>query len=172
VTIVIVGIVFVLGALMMGRAFESYDLTQKTTYTDWVGRMTLERMARELRSIRSSADLTMSGTSTNPIFFNDMAGSAICFCYESATQTVRRGTSAAPNCGTGGVVPTLSCGAGSTRALADNVVANGLNFYYYTATGAAAASAAQVHVIAITLQVSRGGIGEIYRTTVQPRELP
>src|SRR5690349_11514938 len=79
ITIVLVSIVFVLGALMLGRAFDSYDATQMTTDVDWQGRVALERMVRELRGIRSSADLTMSSTSTDPIFFTDVGGNNVCF---------------------------------------------------------------------------------------------
>ncbi len=172
ITIAIVGIIFGLGALMLGKSFQSYDLAQKTTDVDWQGRVGLERMARELRNIRSNADLTMSATSTAPVFFNDVSGNAVCFCYESTTNTVRRGSSVAPNCGAGGVAPTPTCGTGSTQVLASNVVASGLNFYYYDTSGAAAASAAQVHVIALTLQVTEGSVNQTYRTTVQPREFP
>ena len=172
ITIVLVGIVFVLGALMLGHAFDSYDATQKTTDVDWQGRVALERMVRELRGIRSSADLTMSSISTDPIFFTDASGNNVCFCYESVTKTVRRGTSSAPNCGTGGVAPTTTCGATSSQPLADNVIANGLNIYYYTTTGAAPTAASQVQTIAVSLAVTEGVITETYRAGVQPRNLP
>jgi prepilin-type N-terminal cleavage/methylation domain-containing protein len=172
VTVVIVGIIFVLGGLMMGRAFETYDATQKTTDVDWQGRVALERMVRELRNIRSDTDLTMSTTSTDPIFFADPSGATACFCYESVTKTVRRGSSVAPNCGSGGVAPTASCGATGTQALADNVIANGLNIYYYTATGSAATSSSQVQAIALSLAVTEGTITETYRAGVQPRGVP
>ena len=171
-TVVIVGIVFALGSLMLGRAYETYDVEQKTSDLDWQGRVALERMVREIRGIRSGADLTMSATSTAPIFFTDTRGNAVCFCYESASLTVRRGTSLPPNCGTGGVAPTTSCGTGSTQPLADKVSANGLNFYYYDATGGVAASAASVQVIALSLAVTEGSISETYRASVQPRGIP
>jgi len=172
VTVVIVGIVFVLGALMLGRSYQTYDVEQKATDVDWQGRVALERMVRELRQIRSAADLTLPASSTAPVFFNDAQGRAICFCYESSTGTVQRGTSIAPNCGAGGVAPTASCGTGSTQPLADYVVAGGLNFYFYDGAGAAAASAAQVQVIALTLAVTEGPVSETYRASVQPRGLP
>jgi hypothetical protein len=147
-------------------------MTQKVTDIDWQGRVALERMVRELRNIRSDTDLTMSATSTDPIFFADASGATACFCYESVSKTVRRGTSVAPSCGTGGVAPTANCGATATQPLADNVVANGLNIYYYTATGATAATASQVQMIALSLAVTEGTISTTYRAGVQPRGVP
>lgn len=170
--VVILGIIFVLGARMLGRSFETYDLMQKTSDVDWQGRVALERMVRELRNVRSDADLNISATSTDPIFFADAAGTPACFCYESASKTVRRGSSVAPNCGTGGVAPTATCGATGTQPLADNVIANGLNFYFYTATGATTATPAQVQMIALSLSVTEGGVSETYRAGIQPRSVP
>jgi prepilin-type N-terminal cleavage/methylation domain-containing protein len=172
ITVMLVGIVFVFGSMMLGRAFESYDATQKTTDVDWQGRVALERMIREIRNIRSNTDLTLSATSTDPIFFVNGSGNTACFCYESVTKTVRRGTSVAPNCGAGGAAPTATCGANATQPLADNVVANGLNIYYYTTTGTAAATAAQVQTIVLSLAVTEGTISETYRAGVQPRNVP
>ena len=63
VTMVILSIVAVLGSKMLGRAYETYDLEKRTTNVDWQGRVGLERMVRELRGIRSSADLTLPATS-------------------------------------------------------------------------------------------------------------
>lgn len=172
VTIVLLSIVFVLGSKMLGKAYDTYDVEKKTTDVDWQGRVALERMVREIRGIRSGADLTMPAISTAPIFFTDASGSAVCFCYESAGSTVRRGTSLPPNCGTGGVAPTAACGTGSTQVLADNIIPNGLNFYFYDASGAAPASAAQVQIIALSLAVTEGSISETYRASVQPRGIP
>ncbi len=159
ITIVIVGIISVLGAAMMGKAFESYDLAQKTTDVDWQGRVALERMARELRNIRSATatDIAPSATSTNPIRFIDGNGSTACFVLSAGS--VQRGDDgpAAASCVT------------NLRPLADNVVANGLNFYYYDSAGTATAVAANVFYITVTLQVTEGTITETYRTSVQPR---
>jgi prepilin-type N-terminal cleavage/methylation domain-containing protein len=171
-TVTILSIVFVLGSKMMGKAYESYDLEKRTTSVDWQGRLALERMMRELRGIRSSADVTLPASSNAPIFFTDIAGGNVCFCYESVSATVRRGTSTGPSCGTGGVAPTASCGTGSTRALAGNVDPNGLNFYFYDANGNATASAASLQLIGLSLAVRDGNVAETYRASVQPRGLP
>lgn len=159
IVIVIVGAIFAVGSLVLGRTFESYALTRQTADVDWQGRVAMERMVRELREIRSatSADLSISATSTNPIYFYSVDGSPICFVLSSGS--LRRGVDAP---GAGGCATSL-------QPLADNVTANGLNFYYYRNDGVATSTPSEVFFITVTLAVTEGGIGETYRATVQPR---
>ena len=164
IVIVVVGAIFAVGALVLGRAFESYDLTQKTTEVDWQGRVAMERMVRELRDIRSATatDLVFSLTE---IGFNDTDGNPACFRLSGTTlQRDTEGPAAA--CGT--VNPP------DPQPLADNVVATtGLNFYYYQQDGSVAVSADQVYYITVALNVVENSIGgsinETYRVTLQPR---
>lgn len=160
IVIVVVGAIFGLGAITLGRAFESYDLARKTTDTDWQGRVALERIVRELRDIRSAtaADLSFpAGFPANNIRFIDVAGNSACFVLSGSS--VQRGDDgpAAGSCAT------------NLRPLADNVVANGLNFYYYTYGGSVSTAATNAYYIAVTLQVTEGVINETYRATVLPR---
>lgn len=160
IVLVVVGAIFGIGAMGLGRAFESYDVARKTTDTDWQGRVALERMARELRDIRSAtaADLSFpGGFPANNIRFVDVDGNSACFVLSGTS--VQRGDDgpAAASCAT------------NLRPLADNVVANGLNFYYYTTGGAAPANVTLTYYITVTLQVAEGTINETYRATVQPR---
>lgn len=159
VVIVVMGAIFALGGLIMGRAFESYDLTRRTINVDWQGRVAMERMVRELHAIRSASvtDLVPSAVSTNPIRFIDTSGNPACFVLSGGL--VQRGDDgpAAASCVT------------NLRPLADNVPANGLNFYYYDSTGTATAVATSVFYITVTLQVSNGNVTETYRATVYPQ---
>jgi prepilin-type N-terminal cleavage/methylation domain-containing protein len=161
IVIVVVGAIFAIGALVLGRAFESYDLTRKTTDVDWQGRVAMERMARELRNARSATatDLWLSGASpAAEIRFNDIDGNAVCFRLSGST--LQRSAD-----GPGG-----TCGTTNPQPLADNVVANGLSFYYYRNDGTAeTTTAANVYYITVTLQVTEGNITETYRVTVQPQ---
>lgn len=162
IVIVVVGVIFAIGALVLGRAFESYDLTRKTTDVDWQGRVAMERMVRELRQIRSATatDLAISATSTDPIYFNDADGNPVCFVLSAGS--LRRGEDGPP--GLGGCTTNL-------QPLADNVTS--LNFNYYDNVGAATTTA--VYYITVRLAVSEnsvgGSINETYRVTLQPRRL-
>ena len=159
VVIVIFGIVMSIGVMVLGRSFESYQLTREATNVDWHGRVALERLTRELRDIRSATatDLAISGTSTNPIYFYGADGNPVCFVLTSGS--LRRGTDA-PGAG--------SC-TSNVQPLADNVATNGLNFYYFKSDGTAAASATEVYYITVTLSITVGGVSETYRVSVQPR---
>lgn len=159
IVIVILGAIFAIGSLMFGRAFESYALTRQAADVDWQGRVALERMVRELREIRSatSTDLSISATSTNPVYFYDADGNPVCFVL--AYGSLQRGVDA-PGAG--------SC-ATSLQPLADNVTANGVNFYYYQNDGSATSTPSEVYFITVTLAIAEGGINETYRVTVQPR---
>ena len=159
IVIVIMGAIFAVGSLVFGRAFESYALTRQTANVDWQGRVAMERMTRELREIRSATatDLAISATSTDPIYFYDADGNPVCFVLSSGS--LRRGVDA-PGAG--------SC-ASSLQPLADNVTANGLNFYYYQNDGTATSAPSEVFFITVTLAITEGGISETYRVTVQPR---
>lgn len=159
IVIVIMGAIFAVGSLLFGRAFESYALTRQTTDVDWQGRVALERMVRELREIRSATatDLSVSATSTNPIYFYDADGNPVCFVLSSGR--LRRGVDAP---GAGGCATSL-------QPLADNVTANGLNFYYYKNDGTATSTPSEVYFVTVTLAITEGDISETYRATVQPR---
>lgn len=158
ITIVVIGIVFVIGGMALGRAFESYDIARKSTDVDWQGRVAFERMMRELREVRTATatDLSFPGAfPASEIRFIDADGNSGCFVLSGGLlQRGSDGPSAA------------SCATG-LQPLADNVTA--ANFYYYTNAGAVPASASTVYYISFNLQVTRDSISETYRATVQPR---
>lgn len=157
IVIVIIGVIFGMGGIVIGRAFESYDLARKAADVDWQGRVALERIARELRRIRTltAADFAFSA---NEVRFIDVDGDAVCFRLAGAS--VERSADG----------PAGACGASGPQPLADNVVASGLGFNFYQEDGSTAASAPEVYYISVALQVSRAGIGETFRVTVQPRQ--
>lgn len=165
VVLVIIGAVFGIGAMGLGRAFYSYDLARTTTDIDWQGRVALERMAREMRDIRSATATDLSFTAASPetsIRFLDADGNAACFVLSGGS--LQRGVDG----------PSAASCATSLQPLADNVTS--LGFYYVDAgsganTAATAAAVTAVDYIVITFQVTRGGITETFRTTVQPRRL-
>jgi prepilin-type N-terminal cleavage/methylation domain-containing protein len=160
--IVIVAGVFAVGGLVMGRAFESYDLARTSTDTDWQGRVAFERMVRELREIRSVAatDLSFPGAFPSAqIRFIGANGTSGCFALSGGS--LQRGDDA----------PAAASCATNLRPLADNVAAGGLNFYYYASDGSEAVSVGLVRYITVTLAVSRGGVSETYRSTVRLRRI-
>lgn len=154
--IVIMGAIFALGGMVLGRAFESYKLTRDATDVGWQGRIALERIARELRDIRSAtaSDLTIAPTS---ISFVGANASSVCF-YQG---------------GTGGIQLMRSdgtCGGATAQPLADNLlITGGLGFGFFDNAGATTAAVSSVYYVAVTISVQEGDISESYRVTVQPR---
>lgn len=159
IVIVVLGAIFAVGGLVLGRAFESYALTQTTTDVDWQGRVALERMVRELREIRTATAADLDMTSATQIRFIDAAGGGVCFYRDGATSRLMRSADG----------PLSACGATAPQPLADNIAAGGLNFYYYRNNGNVAAAATQVYYITLTLNVVDGQVNETYRVTVMPR---
>ena len=158
IVIVVLGAIFAVGGLVLGRAFESYSLTTATTDVDWQGRVALERMVRELREARSATTADLDMTSGTQIWFIDRAGSGVCFYRDAATGRLMRSSAAS----------VATCTTASPQPLADNIAAGGLNFFYYRNNGNVAASAAQVYYISLTLNVVDGQINETYRASVKP----
>jgi prepilin-type N-terminal cleavage/methylation domain-containing protein len=159
ITIVVIGALLGASTMGLGRAFESYDLARKTTDTDWQGRVAMERVVRELRALRVTGGVPDLAIGATQIRFIDVNGNSICF-RQSGT-TLQRSAD-----GPAGV-----CGATNPQALADNVAASGLSFFYYDNAGATTATVANVYYITVTLQVTNGSITETYRATVQPRAI-
>jgi hypothetical protein len=162
--IVVVGAIFAVGALVLGRAFESYDLAHKTTDVDWQGRVGMERVARDLRDLRSRTanDVQIPALSTDPLRFRDADGYRICYFLNGSNLMREQDTSTTAVAG-------MTCAAGSSQVLADNVTA--LNFFYYQNDGSVAAvgQEALLFYVSVNMSVQSGGISETYRTSVQPR---
>jgi len=155
IVIVIFGIVASIGVLILGRSFETYQITREVTNVDGHGRVALERLTRELREIRSTADLEFTITPATQLKFIDADGGAVCF-YLAGGRLMRSAD------GPGG-----TCGTTSPQPLADN--ASGLNFYFTQNDGTDATLASNVYYIAVSFTVSNGPVSEPYRVSVQPR---
>jgi prepilin-type N-terminal cleavage/methylation domain-containing protein len=144
VTIVIGAILFGMGALVISNGFNAYFAGRGIDSDDWQGRLALERMTRDLRNVRSTADLTT--VAANAIAFTDISGNAI--SYQLAGTTLNL---------------TLN---GVTQPLADNIAS--LTLTYTRSDGGLAATAAQVYYISSELKVSTANVTAFYRGTVSP----
>ena len=139
--IVIVGIISTVGAQLMGTGFQLYFTGRDTLSVDAQARLALERMTRELRTVRPVTGLTM--TPATQITFTDETGTAV--------QYVLGGGNLMRN----------------TQVLAGGVT--GLGFVYLDSAGAVTATAAQVFYISVQFTVTQGEVISTYRATVSPR---
>jgi prepilin-type N-terminal cleavage/methylation domain-containing protein len=146
ITIVLVGILAGIAASILGRGIQSYSIEQVRVDVYYQARLAMERMAREIRLIRraNAADITAM-TNTN-LRFTDVNGAGVGFTWTS---------------------PTLSRWNGvGTNVLAQNITA--FNFNYYQQNGAAA-TAATLWIVEITMTSQQGTETLQMRTRVHPR---
>lgn len=118
--------------------FTEYAINNLNTQ----GRIALERMAREIRLVRSSQDLTVSASS---ISFVDTEGNVI--AYSLSGNSLLR----------------------NSQVLTENISA--LNFVYYNSSGVVTATVADIRYIKIALSLSENDSYTSLETTVYPRAL-
>src|SRR6267143_30284 len=146
ITLVIAGVLATIGATLMSGGFRSYFLGRELAQDAAQGTLALERMTRDLRAVRSAADLTTIGAST--ISFVDVDGNTITYALSAGSVT-------------------RSQNGGTAQPLAAN--ASSLAFTYLQNDGqTTAASSATVWYIVVAVTVTSQNVGTTFRGTVKP----
>jgi prepilin-type N-terminal cleavage/methylation domain-containing protein len=146
ITLVIAGVLATIGATLMSSGFRSYFLGRELAQDAAQGTLALERMTRDLRAVRSAADLTTIGAST--ITFVDVDGNTIGYALSAGSVT-------------------RSQNGGTAQPLAANV--SSLAFTYLQNDGqTTAASSATVWYIVVAVTVTSQNVGTTFRGTVKP----
>jgi prepilin-type N-terminal cleavage/methylation domain-containing protein len=130
---------------IMRGGFQTYFAGRDIASTDGQVRPAIERIARELRQIRSAttADLTISPASQ--ITFNDFSSNTVVYSFSAATGTVNR----------------------NGQPLTDRV--SNLQFLYWQSNVVAAAvTAGAVSFVTVQMTATAGSVTAVYRTTVKP----
>jgi len=151
ITLIVVGVLATIGARIMSTAFQTYFAGREIAQDDAQVRYALERMTRELRGVRSPADLTIS--TQNKIKFVDFSDTTISYRL-SGTQLQRSQDNET-----------------SYQPLAENI--NTLTITYLRNDGQTAElfSGNPLLVYYVTVQlrvVSQGVVDMTYRGTVKP----
>lgn len=152
ITIVVLGIIAAAAAPFLTASFQGYFTGRDIAETDWHARVAIERMSRELRTIRAPADLTI--TSASDISFTDIDGNLIRYCMG----------------GVGGCPGAAGELTRNAQPLAIGVT--GLTFSFLTRAAAATAAAAQVYYVTTEFTLTRSSVTKAYRFTVSPRNFP
>jgi prepilin-type N-terminal cleavage/methylation domain-containing protein len=156
--IVVVAVIFGLGSVMLGKVFSAYALKRDATDADWQAKVALERMARELRAVRSPTAADLDISSSAQIRFVDTDGNGVCFYRIAATNQLMRSADG----------PASACGTTTPQVLADNVT--NLGFSYWQADGTGATGAANTYYITATLVVKENNsYNASFRASVRPR---
>ena len=146
ITLVIAGVLATIGATLLSSGFRSYFLGRELAQDAAQGTLALERMTRDLRAVRSAADLTTIGAST--ISFVDVDGNTITYALSAGSVT-------------------RSQNGGTAQPLAAN--ASSLAFTYLQNDGqTTAASSATVWYIVVAVTVTSQNVGTTFRGTVKP----
>ena len=148
--IIIITIIAAGSAQLLVQGFRAYFSGQNFINAEWQGRVALERMVRDLRAVRSSADITSA--SSTAITFNDIDGQTITYQL-SGSQ--------------------LMCNTqNNNQPLAEGI--NSLNFAYYNSAGSNLGTSpviASIRYIVITLNVTFGGTNSTVQIGVYPWNL-
>ena len=151
ITLIVLGVLATIGARIMSTAFQAYFAGREIAQDDAQVRYAMERMARELHTVRSLADLTIS--TQNKVKFVDFANTTISYRL-SGTQLQRSQDNDA-----------------SFQALAENI--NSLTITYLRSDGKTAEpfSGNPLLVYYITAEarvLSPGVVDMTYRSTIKP----
>ncbi len=153
VTLLVAGVLFGLGATVISGGFRTYFLGREITQNDWQGRLALERMTRELRTVRTPTPADLNIGAAGQITFTDFAGNTI--VYRQTGNTIER-----------------SQNAGAFQPLADNVsTTSPLSFSYLRSDGVTPESggvSANVYYLTVSFTVSSANASATYRGAVKP----
>lgn len=152
VTLIVAAVLFGIGATVISGGFRTYFLGREITQNDWQGRLALERMTRELRTVSTPTAADLNIGTVGQITFNDFAGNTV--VYRQTGNTIER-----------------SQNAGAFQPLADNVSTTSLSFSYLRSDGVTPESggvSANVYYITVSFTVSSTNASAAYRSTVKP----
>jgi prepilin-type N-terminal cleavage/methylation domain-containing protein len=149
ITLIIMGVLATIGATVMSRGFLSYFVGREIARDDAQGRLALERMARELRTVRSTADLNIGVA--NQITITDLDQNVIVYRRNAVTSQLERSQD-------GGV---------TFQPLADNVGTLTISYLQNDGTTATAV-AANVYYITVLLTIVTSNVNVTYRSTFKP----
>lgn len=143
-TLILVGIIAMITGIMMQQGVMAYLAQNSEANIANQGRLGIERMAREIRTIRSRTAVDIPTMTAATLSFVDLGGNTI--AYTSGGGNVTRN--------------------GTVLVSATTVT---LAFSYFQQSGATAATAAQVWVIQLDLTITQGGQTQAFRMRVHPR---
>ena len=148
-TLVVVGVLATIGATVMSGGFRNYFLGREIAQDDAQGRLALERMARELRAVRSTADLNIG--IANQVSFTDVVGDSIAYRRNAGTSQLERlGVS------------------GTYQPLADNVSDLQITYLQNDGKTPETTTPGNVYYITVLLTISTQNANASYRSTFKP----
>lgn len=150
--IILLSIAAAVAAPFIANGFKAYFTGRDLVETDWQARVALERITRELRTVRAPADLSI--LSASDLTFIDIDGNSIRYCM--------------------GAVGTCSGASGeltrNAQPLATGI--SGLSFSYLTKAAASTVTPSQVFYVIVDFTATQGLNSRAYQATISPRNFP
>lgn len=144
IVITLSGILMAVVTTILATGFSAYMTGKNILDADAQGRLGIERMVRDIRTISSPTSIATA--SSSQLVFTDFGGTSI--TYQLSGTTLQR----------------------NSNALADGV--QSLTFNYYDKDGNTTATTSLIRYIAISLNVTQGNTNYTLSTAVYPRDLP
>jgi prepilin-type N-terminal cleavage/methylation domain-containing protein len=148
VVIMIIGVIAGIGTKILSSGFTGFFDNKNLAEANWQALVSLERLQRDLRAIRSPADIT-TATATS-LVFNNTSGNQITYTLSGSTLTRQTNSN-------------------SAQVLADGV--GSLAFSYYDNNGQTTATLNLIRQITIALNITLDNTNYSASTAVYPRNL-
>jgi prepilin-type N-terminal cleavage/methylation domain-containing protein len=145
IVIVLIGIIAMTASLLIGQAAQTYQKEDNYSAITNQGRLALETMAREIRMIRSTSDITSSCASTTALNFTDTNGTLVAYSFSGSTLLA------------------------GTNPLATNLTSFGITYYDESSPPVTTTTCSAVWNVTVSLTVAQGGDSLTMRTTIHPR---
>jgi prepilin-type N-terminal cleavage/methylation domain-containing protein len=159
ITIVIVGIISSIAALIILEGMKASSKEQNLSGVHYQARIAMERMGREIRLIRWNTTLAQADVTTmtaTDLIFCDVTGKAVEFQLAGSVLNRRESATCSP----------LAWGGWNTLSSSG---VNPLTFSYLDSTGAGGATAANLWFVDINLTDTQGSDSLQMRSRVHPR---
>jgi prepilin-type N-terminal cleavage/methylation domain-containing protein len=156
ITIVLVSILAAIAAVIIMQGVKAYSAERSRSDVHYQARLAMERMAREIRLIRSQTAGDIPTMAATDLIFCDVTGKAVEF--QLLGQVLNRRESATCN----------PLAWGGWNALSPSGV-NPLTFTYLDTAGAGGSTAANLWFVEINLTDTQGSESLQMRTRVHPR---
>lgn len=152
ITIVIVGIISGIAAVIIAQGVRSYTDEQGRSDMRYRAELALERMSREIRMIRSASAADIPTMTGSTLRYTDINGAAMGFRLN------------------GGAIERTEDNGATWNPLATNVTAPWGNlFTYLDSAGSVTGSQASLWFVQIEFTVTQGTETETFRSSVHPR---
>ncbi|MES2217271.1 MAG: type II secretion system protein [Pseudomonadota bacterium] len=143
VVIALVSVIAVIASTLLSAGLHAYIQAQRLTDADWQARVAMEIMAREIRNIRSSADITTSTAAQ--LSFVDVFGNSVNYTLSGTTLLE------------------------NSNILADGI--GGLTFTYYNNALAATNTPSAIIAVQVNLTVTQNNTSNPLQVILFPRNV-